>query len=196
MKTSSLIAAAAALLAPSALWAGEVQSTTQATYSPPPPTDHLGWFLGGGVDYLLDAEEPYYNGHVGYDFGNGSSLFLEAGWIGEEEDASFLLPFAADLDIVPITLNYKYEWMFTEKFGLYLGGGVGGANVDVSIGAFGDDEWVLTAQAFVGLVYNVTPNFEIYGGARYIYLDDIDLGGASFDDLDDVSLGAGIRFIF
>jgi opacity protein-like surface antigen len=198
MKYQTILASTLGLLSASSLWAGEVAATTthtQATYSPP-FTEHLGWFLGGGVDYMLDAEEAYYNGHVGYDFGNGSSLLLEAGWLGEDEDPSFLLPFAADVDIVPVTLNFKHEFMFTDKFGFYLGVGAGGANVDVSMGAFGGDEWVLTAQAFAGLVYNVTPNFEIYAGARYLWMDDVDFAGASLDDLDDVGLGAGIRFNF
>ncbi len=178
--------------------AGEAETTTTSTYQAPPmaPSQHQGWFIGGGADYLFDAEEVLYTGHVGYDFGQGSSLFLEAGWVGEEEEPSFLIPITADVDIVPITVNAKHEFMFTDSFGLYIGAGIGAANVDVSVGAFGDDDWVLTAQAFAGLVYNFTPNFEIYGGVRYLWLDDVELGGANFDDLDDVGAGLGLRFNF
>ena len=197
MKYNTFLAAAI-LAIPSGLQAGEAVTTNTQSYQAPAtmPTQHLGWYLGAGVDYFLDAEEPFYNGHLGYDFGNGSSLFIESGWIGEDEDPSFLFPFAADLDIIPVTINYKYEWMFTDSFGFYAGAGIGGANVDFSAGPLSDDEWVFTAQAFAGLVWNVTPSFEFYAGARYMWIDDISIGGADHDDLDDVGIGAGIRFNF
>ncbi|MEK7949361.1 outer membrane protein [Luteolibacter soli] len=197
MKYNTLLAAAALFAIPSGLKAGEAVSTnTQSYQAPMTTTQHQGWYLGAGVDYMFDAEEPFYNGHVGYDFGNGSSLFLESGWIGEEEDASFLFPFSADVDIVPVTINYKYEWMFNDHFGVYAGLGLGAANVDVSAGLASGDDWSFMAQAFAGVVYNVTPNFEIYAGARYMWIDDVSLLGTSIDDLDDVGLGAGIRFNF
>ncbi|RYD65694.1 MAG: porin family protein [Verrucomicrobiaceae bacterium] len=196
MKHNALLAAALLLTIPTGLQAGEAVTTNTTTYSPPVTTDHIGWYLGGGVDYMVDSEEPFYNAHLGYDFGGGSSLFLESGWLGHEDDASFVFPFGTDVDIVPITINYKYEWMFTDSFGLYVGAGLGASNVDVSVGPLSGDEWAFTAQAFAGLVYNVTPNFEIYGGARYMWIDDVELGGASIDELDDVGVGAGIRFNF
>jgi opacity protein-like surface antigen len=186
----------ALLAAPSVMLAGEAEYTNTTTTTSAPPSyssDHVGWYLGGGVDYLFDAEEPFYNGHLGYDFGGGHSLFLESGWLGTEE---FVFPFNVDIDIVPITLNYKYEYMFNERFGLYAGLGAGASNVDVNVGFVSDDDWTLTAQAFAGLVYNVSENFEIYGGARYLWIDDPDLFGATFDKFDDVSAGVGVRFNF
>ena len=197
MKNTIALLATMALAVPSLVRGGEAEMTNTSTYQAPTyTTQHQGWYLGGGVDYLIDAEEPFYTGHIGYDFGNGSSLFLESGWLGEEEEPSFLFPFTADVDVVPITLNYKYEYMFTDTFGLYAGVGGGASNVDVSAAFVSDDDWVLTAQAFAGLVWNVTPNFEVYAGARYLWLDDVDLFGANFDDLDDVGVGGGIRFNF
>ncbi|MCW1912140.1 porin family protein [Luteolibacter sp. GHJ8] len=186
----------ALLAAPSVMLAGEAEYTNTTTTTSAPPSyssDHVGWYLGGGVDYFFDAEEPFYNGHLGYDFGGGHSLFLESGWLGTEE---FVFPFNVDIDIVPITLNYKYEYMFNERFGLYAGLGAGASNVDVNVGFVSDDDWTLTAQAFAGLVYNVSENFEIYGGARYLWIDDPDLFGATFDKFDDVSAGVGVRFNF
>jgi opacity protein-like surface antigen len=198
MKTIQSLAVTSVLAFPCLLQAGEVEATNTTSYQPMPSySQHRGWYLGGGVDYLIDAEEPFYNGHLGYDFGNGSSLFLESGWLGVEEEPSFLFPFlAADVDVVPVTLNYKHEFMFTDAFGLYVGLGAGASGVDVSAGFLEDDDWVFTAQAFAGLVYNATPNFEIYAGARYMWLDDVSLFGANIDDLDDVGVGAGIRFNF
>ncbi len=194
MKTNTALTAFLVFAAPSLLLAGEAESTN--TTMPPQPMAAYsdgGWFVGGGADYLLDAEEIFYNAHLGYDFGNGSSLFVEAGWIGADQSG---FPFNTSVDIIPITLDYKYEIVFTESFGLYLGLGVGGANVDVSAGFASGGEWVLAAQAFVGLVYEFSPTFEIYGGVRYLWFDDVNLAGANIDDFDDYSFGAGIRFNF
>jgi hypothetical protein len=194
MNTKTALTVALALAAPSAVMAGEAEMTnTTMTSAPMAPPQHMGWYLGGGVDYMIDAEEPFFNGHLGYDFGNGSSLFLESGWMGEEE---FIFPLNIDVDIVPITLNYKYEHMFTDRFGLYAGVGAGSSLVDISAGLVSDDDWVFTAQAFAGLVYNVSDNFEIYAGGRYMWMDDVSIFGANIDDLDDVGVGAGIRFNF
>lgn len=195
MNTKSIIAST--LLAPGALLAGDIYTEPMAP-APMPTYQDGGWFFGLGADYLIDGEEEFYNGHVGYDFGNGSSLFLESGWINQEENTPLG---ALDLDIVPITLNYKYEWKFNDKFGAYVGLGAGAANYDLEVtvpfrGDASDSEWNFTAQAFAGLVYEVTPSFEIYGGARYIYLDDAQLFGITSDSIDDVAVGAGLRFNF
>jgi hypothetical protein len=45
-------------------------------------------------------------------------------------------------------------------------------------------------------VYEFSPTFEIYGGVRYLWFDDVNLAGANIDDFDDYSVGAGIRFNF
>lgn len=198
MKTTTIaLITALALGLPSALMAGDAVTTTTGTtgtiaadYGTSPH-----WFIGGGADYMIDSEEGFYNGHIGYDFGNGHAIFLESGWMGQEETA-FPLLVNIDVDIVPITANYKYRYNFNESFGLYAGVGLGASSVDVNAGFASDDDWVFTAQAFAGLVYNVNPNFEIYAGARYMWMDDVSLFGANLDDLDDVGIGGGIRFNF
>lgn len=194
MKTTIALTAAIALGVPGLLQAGEAEYTTTQTTGTMTTTDYINphWFVGGGVDYMIDAEEPFYNGHFGYDFGNGHALFLESGWMGQDDGGLF----GVDVDVVPITANYKYRYNFTEKFGLYAGLGLGASSVDVSAGFLSDDDWVFTAQGFAGLVYNVTPNFEIYAGGRYMWLDDVSIFGANVDDLDDWGIGGGIRFNF
>jgi opacity protein-like surface antigen len=111
-----------------------------------------------------------------------------------------------DLQIVPITMNVKFERAITGNLNGYIGGGLGIAWVDLDldlggrIGDYSDSDWVFTAQIFAGLSYNFTPNFEMYGGARWIYLQDPDFsdGGASATlDLDnDWLLELGLRFKF
>ena len=200
MKSTIALTVAAAFALPSNLIAGDAVATHTGTTGTMTQTTSYGesphWFIGGGVDYLIDAEEPFYNGHLGYDFGNGSSLFLESGWVGQEETTIFPVLANIDIDVVPVTFNYKYQYDFTERFGFYAGLGAGASNVDVNVGVVSDDDWVFTAQAFAGLVYNVSSNFEIYAGARYVWLDDVSLFGANVDDLDDVGVGGGVRFNF
>lgn len=193
----ALATVAAALLLPATATAGEAEmtNTTMTNYTDPAPMQHRGLFLGGGADYMFDSEEVFYNGHLGYDFGNGSSLFLESGWIGNDENAGGFFP--VDVDIVPVTLNFKHEFRLNDRLGLYIGAGAGASNIDISTPLGSDDEWTFTAQAIAGVVYHVTPNFDIYAGGRYLWLDDVEFRpGARIDELDDVGAGLGLRFNF
>jgi opacity protein-like surface antigen len=109
-----------------------------------------------------------------------------------------------DLDIMPITLNVKLERPITGDLNVYFGGGLGMALVDLSVEVgefdFSDDDWVFTGQLFAGLNYNFNPNFEVYGGARWIYYDDAsmsdnDVGGdLELDDDFLIEIGARINF--
>jgi len=197
---------AIALISP--LWAGgytPAQSTAPAT-----SYESYCWFLGGGGDYMFDSEEMFWNGHIGYNLSEASSIFLEAGWMGEEDEFTieYLIGETApilvtedidiDIDIVPVTLNYKYEWALGDRLSWYLGAGLGAANIDVEVEDFGsDDEWTFMAQAFTGLVYEFTPAFEGYLGVRYMWLDEPDFGeDADLDSFDDIGAGVGLRLNF
>ncbi len=162
-----------------------------------PPSDSMSWFVGGGADYMFDElEEFYFYGQVGFKVSPESALFLEAGWVGSEDDMNIQgVNVSADLDIIPVTLNYSYEFAITDELSMYLGGGLGAANSDLEVSAQGSsasqDEWVFMMQGFAGLIYEFTPAFEGYAGMRYMWLDD------PFDvALDDWGIGAGVRFNF
>lgn len=109
-----------------------------------------------------------------------------------------------DFDVMPVTLNVKLERPITGNFNMYFGAGVGVALVDLSFGVdnydFSDDDWVFTGQVFAGVNYNFNPNFEVYGGARWIYIDDASLSdnGISGDfEIDDdflFEIGARLNF--
>jgi opacity protein-like surface antigen len=165
--------------------------------APAPVYDTYRWFVGGGGEYFFDAEQDYWNGHIGYKFSDVSSIFLEVGWLGNESSNSIV---NFDLDIVPVTINYKYQAKFSENLGWYIGAGLGASNVDIHIdapaGSVSDDEWAFTAQAFTGLVYEFSPRFEMYLGARYLWADDSELLGFETETVDDVSVGLGMRFNF
>jgi hypothetical protein len=185
----------------SPLYAGEYSSAPSPAPSDAASYGGTNWFVGGGADYMFDElEEFYFYGQVGRKLNAQSSLFLEAGWIGAEDDASFGgINASADLDIVPITLNYSYEFAFTDKLSMYLGGGLGAAYTELEASASGfgttvslsQDDWVFMFQGFSGLIYEFTPAFEGYVGLRYMWFDD-PLGAS----LDDWGVGAGVRFHF
>ncbi|MEO0018854.1 MAG: hypothetical protein RLZZ522_2137 [Verrucomicrobiota bacterium] len=45
-------------------------------------------------------------------------------------------------------------------------------------------------------MYNVSPAFEVFGGVRWIYMDDTDIRGVNVELSDDVLFEAGLRFNF
>lgn len=136
------------------------------------------------------------------DIQNGSLDDL-AGLLGAIAD---MTPYdtSYDFDIMPITLNVKLERQLIDNFNVYFGGGLGVALVDLSIEAgpydFSDDDWVFTGQLFAGVTYNFNPDFEVYGGARWIYYDDASLSDSGLSgDLevdDDFLFEIGARFNF
>lgn len=191
---------------------------------PPEPAPEWNWFAGASAGYLMDFEEPMYHGHFGVEFQSQSAwshaLFVEVGWTEGEEAFSFQVDgtgfLTSELEVLPVTLNYKLERGFSNGLYFYAGAGVGVAWLDASstatfprgysprvVGSDASDE-VFVAQVFAGLGYNVTPNFEIYGGARWIHLDDDDApaitgvpgrGGMGALE-DDVLAELGLRFNF
>lgn len=109
-----------------------------------------------------------------------------------------------DFDVMPITLNAKFERPLTGNLNMYFGAGLGMALVDLSFEAgpfdFSDDDWVFTGQIFAGLNYNFNESVEVYGGARWIYFDDASLSdegiGGDLELDDDFLLEIGARFNF
>ncbi len=111
-----------------------------------------------------------------------------------------------DFEMIPLTLNYKLERQLSNRFNVYLGAGVGAAFTDseASSGSskVSNSDTVFFAQAFAGLLYNINPKWELYGGARYIYLDEP--GGEAWDAVesagvasnDDWLVELGLRYNF
>jgi opacity protein-like surface antigen len=192
MKHASSLAIALCLAA--AAQAGEPATTAYTAPAPSSSSSLWTWFAGGSVGYLFDNEEEFYTLHFGAKIAEtGSvehSLFLEGAY------AEFSTLGLLDTEVIPVTLNYKADFGLTESLSLYAGLGVGGAFVDTSFGPFSDDSVELTGQIFAGLGYDVTSNFEIYGGARWIWVDDSNLFGLPVDIGDDVGAELGLRFKF
>jgi opacity protein-like surface antigen len=207
------------------------------TINPVPAAGLWEWFVGGSAGYLTDLEEGMYGLQFGMEYQNpgdkGShAIFLEVGFT--EDDASYSdatapgpVPVGGrtenaeiDLNIIPITLNYKYQAPITERLGFYAGLGLGIAILDSSYdwswsqalpppapsgGGGSDDETDARfyGDVFAGLGYDVSDSLEIYTGVRYIFMDEtereIDVTGASDYTKGingDVLIELGIRYRF
>jgi len=109
-----------------------------------------------------------------------------------------------DLQVMPLTLNIKFEHQLTGSLNAYFGAGLGAAWVDLDLTGGGmklsDSTWVFTSQVFGGLNYSVTPNFDVYGGARWLYFSDASLSDAGYSTKlklgNDCLLELGLRYKF
>ena len=181
-------------------------------------TGHIGtdtcWNIGGW-NVALFAEIGYTERDESYSYARQSTPpvephFHDSFTVDELEDYLDATSYfgqtntSYDLDIMPITFNVKLERQLTGNLNAYFGGGVGVAGVDLSIDAgfdhASDDDWVFVGQVFAGLTYNVNQNFEIFGGARWIYFEDADLSDGGFKGTleleDDFFFELGARFNF
>ncbi|RYD54029.1 MAG: porin family protein [Verrucomicrobiaceae bacterium] len=194
MKHSTSLAIALCLFSAAAAKAGE-PAAAPTSYTPAATGPLWTWFAGGSVGYFFDNEEAYYTLHFGAKIAEtGSvthSLFVE-GLYTETESFGGIV----DTDVIPVTLNYKADFALNSKLSAYVGAGVGGAFVDSEAGAFSDDSVELAAQVFAGLGYNVTDNFEIYSGVRWLWVDDSEIANVSVEVGDDVGAELGLRFKF
>ncbi len=216
-----------ALAVTASVQAGESYSAKGKEVIPPPaPSCLWTWFAGGSVSYVdgdwgsQDWEEPMYTLHVGVERkcpGQSCShaFYLEVGYTELDESwnvpytsgASVYGDFSKSAEVIPITLNYKYECQLTDKLNWYVGAGAGIALVDAettqpsnTAGIIGADKWsdddtALYAHIFAGLVYNICDSFEVFGGARYIYMDDVfDSADGPLDGAMQYELGGRINF--
>lgn len=231
MKTKTFACLAGLALATAA------QAGTPATQMAPAPSTGLWhWFIGGSAGYLTDLDEAMYGLQLGMEYQTPGStashaIYLEVGYTQDDASYSDVPPAgitggisryaSLDLDIIPITLNYKYEAAITERLNWYAGLGLGIAILDSSYdwswkqvvappnptsgsGSGDDSEVVFYGNVFTGLSYDMSDSFSIFAGVRYIFMDnqdwDIEEKGisASYEAGIDgdvlVELGARYRF--
>jgi opacity protein-like surface antigen len=171
--------------------AGEDYSA-KAPVAPVPAPCLWEWFAGASGGYAFDAETDLWNVHVGAEYkcpGSDSShaLFLEVGYADwnksgnnyiedDSSSGSSSIYQKNKFEIVPVTLNYKYEAPLTQSLNWFIGGGAGVAFAKTSLDLRNDirgkkeqKDTNFYGQLFVGLVYNVSEQWEITTSARYLY---------------------------
>jgi len=210
MKNTALILITGLALATAAQAGTSYSSKGKEVISPPPAPCLWTWFAGGSVGYVTgDWDEEIYSLHVGAEYKCPTSncsqaIFLEVGYTENDIDFGIQLRgLSYSSEVIPITLNYKYECALTDKFNWYIGAGAGVALTEASANFvnFSDDETLFYAHIFAGVTYNVSESFELFAGVKYIFMDELDaFDGAPFEDetnLDgDLHIELGARFNF
>lgn len=158
--------------------AGEDYSA-KAPIAPAPAPALWTWFAGGSVGYLTDMDSEMYTLHVGTEYHvddvSSHAIFLEVGYGNPSKSFNDNnTKYNVDIDMIPITLNYKYERQLTGNLNWYVGAGAGVMLLDGGSKSDNTDfsETEFLGQIFGGLVYNVSDDFEVFGGARYMYVSD------------------------
>ncbi len=180
-------------------------------------TGNSCWALGGwdvsffGEVGYTQKDEDYYSLRTVQSLAVTSPVPTRSSYtVNQMEDAlaaNALLyggSYGYDLQVVPITLNVKFERQLTGNLNAYIGAGLGVAWVDLELShdtaKLSESDWVFTSQVFAGLNYKVAPNIDVYGGARWIYYSDASvdmLGGSSDLKLgSDCLLELGARYKF
>ena len=205
---------------------------TPAPVAPPPSGGLWTWFAGGSVGYLTDLDQPMYSLNLGMEYKRPGTtathaIYLQVGYTQDDDSYGYHsnIPGARsewgsiDMHVVPITLDYKYEATLSGHLNYYVGAGLGIAVVETSCdwswsqslpppygGTHSDSDdrtdVRFYAEIFAGLSYNVTDAFQIFAGARYILMNNVDrnlhVAGASYDAglNNDFLLELGLRYHF
>jgi hypothetical protein len=223
MKHHQLILAVTTGLSASAI-AGTTE-VVQSEAPAPAPVSNNSWFAGASFGRLYDVganldtnlgfngelgdlEFDMYSAHVGKRFESGlygfnSALYLEVGLL--DGDLDFENPtglgvlfnqFNADINIVPVTLNGMLERNIVGGLGVYVGAGVGYGFTEIEVFDESDRDGGLYAQASAGLTYKFNETFEVFGGARWVYLESLEFADSPFELEDGFAWEAGLRFSF
>jgi opacity protein-like surface antigen len=224
MKTLTLLAATTSMTATA--FAG---TTAEVMTPTPPSTPTLGgWFVGGtygqsetGADLgsnFQDYDQDYKSDDVDFDLytvqlgrdlgmqvlGCDLAAYLEVGFaqgdgtITYQGDGGYT---DLELEFIPVTMNIKFERPVYGPLSAYLTAGVGYAFTNAKYDDGGEDtsDGGFIAQASAGLLYNINAQFEIFGGVRWMYLDDLDFGGDNEFDIsleNDIAFEIGARYNF
>ncbi|MGC4014379.1 MAG: outer membrane beta-barrel protein [Luteolibacter sp.] len=195
------------------VWAGEVHSSKSVI--PPQDSCLCDWFVGASAGYLIDFDEPMITAQFGKDLpvnlgGWCMAAYLEVGYTDKNDNRAFnpqRIPINIDeeLQVIPLTLNLKFERPISDNLNFYFGGGLGVAFTEFESRSLAaqikENDTSFAAQVFIGLAYNVSKDFQVIGGARWMYVDfdspgvppigdgDLDFSSQAFIEL-------GVRYKF
>ena len=161
--------------------------------------------VGFEAGYLTDWKEAYYSARFGYEFKADTSLShqLEIEVSYTEKSDSVTVDgdvVTAKGKIMPITLNYRAEFVGANKLGFYLGVGAGMAQTSVSGSGFGvsasESASSFAYQGFAGITYKASDTTSLHLGVKYIKIEDIKIMGVTASVGDDFGISAGISVKF
>jgi hypothetical protein len=152
---------------------------------------------GADVGYLTDADETYTTARLGWQFKANETFAHE---LGAEVGYARATEAGGKATLLPVTANYRLSSVISGNLGYYFGVGAGVARVradGVSIGGpvtLRDTSFA--AQGFTGLTWQATPALALNVGAKYLWIDDVNLAGSTVEIGDDVALSAGLSIRF
>lgn len=166
-----------------------------------------------GPDEDIEFDEGYLIGlALGHRFGDdrdtlGFRLELEGLWNDQDAEDEGLLEAVSDVSVIGALLNGLLDFRLSESFGLYAGGGVGAAWMDIgtesdALNDFDDEDGPFLAwQARAGLEWWSSDRVAWNFGYRFMNIDDVeiddDVGDESFDlETQQHTLELGVTFGF
>jgi opacity protein-like surface antigen len=153
--------------------------------------------VGAEAGYLLDSEEEFLAGRIGYevrasDF-RSHQVELEIGYTDSGEAGT-------KADLLPVMANYRLVTTTSNRFGWHVGAGAGFTRARVqgvsTVGPVTLKDNSFSAQAFAGVHWQPGPSTQLTLGARYLWIDDVTFAGTKFKVGDDVAISAGVSFRF
>ena len=165
-----------------------------------------------GIEFATISFDPGFTigGAIGYDYGNirveGEIAYhfwdMDEGTVGPiAPGCPCTGPIDGDASALSFMLNGYYDFQITNSsLAPYLGGGIGGANINGDITVLGDDSDIVFAyQLMAGIGFEINPSTTLTLGYRYFATTDpeIEIFGAPVEftvSSHDFSLGA--RFMF
>ncbi len=111
------------------------------------------------------------------------NIEAEIGYVNFSASESFYgITGSADLEVIPVTIGYRYDLKLTDKLNLGLGANTGFAITQGSLsvtvpgvgsGSFSDTDTVWVASGGLRLSYALTETVTLSAGYRYLLVDDI-----------------------
>lgn len=147
------------------------------------------WYAGGygGFNYTHDGDtggggNATYDfgyaagGFFGYAMGNGVRLEGEVGYRSNDVDTIGGVAVTAELDTLFFMFNGFYDLPTDSAFAPYIGGGLGVAEAEFSIGGQVYSDTVVAFQVGAGVLLEVSPGLQMSVDYRLFGTDDLDIG--------------------
>ena len=127
---------------------------------------------------------------------DGDMTFKGSGTAGMTNVYNWSYSEKVDIDVVPVTINFKVEHAVYGPVSAYLTGGAGYAWSKVS--GFGSDstDGGFYGQLSAGLIYNINQQFEVFAGARWLYLQGVNMGDSDLELNNEFAWEVGLRYNF
>ncbi len=152
---------------------------------------------GFDVGYLIDADETYTTGRLGWEFKANETFSHE---LGAEIGYTRAREAGGKATLLPVTANYRLNSVISGRLGYYFGVGAGFARVRAdgasTNGPVSLRDTSFAAQGFTGLTWHASDTVAFTAGAKYLWVDDVRLAGTSVEVGDDIAFSLGLQVKF